>query len=409
VLFRSIFDNPNYNFVKWRWHAVVLSLILIGIGAGLFATRGINLGIDFAGGATITLKFREAVPLDTLRRQPALGNATIQQYGAAEQNSALIRLPQKKTEGDYAGQVVEELHKSLNPESGSGKLDVNYVGRDQLAAIFQQADPDNRGTQPAAADHYRTVARNIIEKRSSLGIFKSMNEATTASGVSTGIARVLNEKTYLGRFVLLNQETVGPQVGEELQWKAVWAIVLSSLAMGVYIWIRFDIGFGVAAIACIIHDVAICMVFLLAMNLEFTLNVVAALLTIVGYSINDTVVLYDRVRENKKKIKKPMSLREHMNLAMNQTLSRTILTSGTVFLVLVALLVFGGEVIRGFSWILTIGVISGTYSTLLIVPAVALAWDRWRGRRPAPAAATPRIEPTRDAMSSQPRRARKSA
>jgi preprotein translocase SecF subunit len=130
----------------------------------------------------------------------------------------------------------------------------------------------------------------------------------------------------------------------------------------------------------------------------FSLNVVAALLTIVGYSINDTVVTYDRVRENRRKIKRPMGLSEHLNLAMNQTLSRTILTSGTVFLVLLALLIFGGDVIRGFSWILTIGVISGTYSTLLIVPAVAVAWDRWKGR-PAPAASAvgARVEAPRDA------------
>jgi preprotein translocase SecF subunit len=115
------------------------------------------------------------------------------------------------------------------------------------------------------------------------------------------------------------------------------------------------------------------------------------LLTIVGYSINDTVVTYDRIRENRKKLKTPMSLSEHLNLAMNQTLSRTILTSGTVFLVLLAMLALGGEVIRGFSWILTVGVISGTYSTLLIVPAVAVAWDR-RNQKRGPATAAARVE-----------------
>jgi preprotein translocase SecF subunit len=133
------------------------------------------------------------------------------------------------------------------------------------------------------------------------------------------------------------------------------------------------------------------------MRLEFSLNVVAALLTIVGYSINDNVVMYDRVRENKRKIKKPMSLAEHLNLAINQTLSRTVLTAGSVFLVLLALLIFGGEVIRGFSWILTIGVVTGTYSTLFIVPAVAVALDKFlSSRRPAAAAArveAPREEP----------------
>jgi preprotein translocase subunit SecF len=402
----KIFDNPNYDYIKWRWHAVVLSLIFIGIGAALFFTRGINLGVDFAGGANIILKFKENVPLDQLRQHPQLGDASIQQYGKAEEKAVLIRLPQQKREGDYAGAVVTELHKTMNPDAGA-KVDLNFRGRDQLAALLQQADPDSRGTQPAAIEHYQTVARSILEKRSEIGIFTNMSQVTGVPGVSSGVARVLNEKTFLGAFNVLNQETVGPQVGKELQSKALWAIILSSLAMGAYIWVRFDLIFGISAIICIIHDVAVAMAFLLMMNLEFSLNVVAALLTIVGYSINDTVVTYDRVRENRRKIKKPMGLAEHLNLAMNQTLSRTILTSGTVFLVLIALLVFGGEVIRGFSWILTIGVISGTYSTLLIVPAVAVAWDHWKARnRPAVAervetAASPRVE--------QPRRARKAS
>jgi preprotein translocase subunit SecF len=383
----KIFDNPNYDFIKYRWHAVIISLLIIGAGLAVLLTRGINVGVDFAGGANIILKFKDEVPLADLRKE--LPDATIQQYGRATENEVLIRLPQLQREGDYAGEVVEKLHRDMNPEAAA-KHDLNYLGSDRLASLLLQADPDNRGTNPAAIQYYNQLADRIIDKRSEVGIFASMQQVT--QGVSTGVAKVLNEKTFLGDFNVLNQETVGPQVGRQLQQKAFWAIVLSSLAMGLYIWLRFDFVFGVAAMICIIHDVLIAMAFLLFINLEFSLNVVAALLTIVGYSINDTVVTYDRVRENRKKIKKPMNLAEHLNLAMNQTLSRTILTSGTVFLVLLAMLIFGGEVIRGFSWILTIGVISGTYSTLLIVPAVAVAWDKWNDRR-RPPRATARIEP----------------
>jgi preprotein translocase subunit SecF len=374
----KIFDNPNYDFIKYRWHAVIASSIIIALGLGLFLTRGVNLGVDFAGGANIILKFREDVPLDTLRASKALPDATLQQYGKAQERDVLIRLPQQKGEGDYAGAVVEKLHQEMNPEAAS-KHDLNYLGSERLASLLIQADPDNRGTNPAAVQYYNDAAKKIIDARSEIGIFTSVQQAT--QGLSANVARVINERTFLGRFNVLNQETVGPQVGSQLQQKAIWAILLSSLAMGLYIWFRFDLAFGVAAMICIIHDVAVAMTFLLLLNLEFSLNVVAAILTIVGYSVNDTVVTYDRVRENRKKIKKPMGLAEHLNLAMNQTLSRTILTSGTVFLVLLAMLIFGGEVIRGFSWILTIGVISGTYSTLYIVPAVAVAWDHWQTRR----------------------------
>jgi preprotein translocase SecF subunit len=200
-------------------------------------------------------------------------------------------------------------------------------------------------------------------------------------GVTAADASVLNQRTFLGAFTLLNQETVGPQVGRELQMKAVWAVVLSTLAMGAYLWLRFDIMFGFAAIVCIVHDVLVSLAFLGMIHGEFSLNIVAALLLIVGYSINDTVVTYDRVRENRRKLKQRMSLEEQLNLAMNQTLSRTILTSGSVVIVLIALIIFGGKVIHEFAWILLIGVLAGTYSTVTIVPAVAIAWNNLTGRK----------------------------
>ena len=396
----QIFVNTNYDFVKYRLYAVALSLAIIAVGATLLMRNGINWGIDFAGGAQIVLKFRDQVPMDKLRAD--LKDASIQQYGKAENNEVLIRLPRQRNESDLAGQTVTRLSRDLNPQSASGKLDLNFQGRDRLTELLVSIDPDNKGTRPEARTYYAQIAQNVINKRSELGLFSSMQQVTSAPGVTTGIARVLNDRTYLGAFNVLNQETVGPQVGRELQQKAIWAVVLSTLAMGAYLWLRFDLMFGVAAVVCIVHDVLVSLAFLAIINGEFSLNIVAALLLIVGYSINDTVVTYDRVRENRKKTKTRASLEEQLNHAMNQTLSRTILTSGTVVIVLVALFLFGGKVLHEFALILLVGVIAGTYSTVTIVPAVAIAWNNMTGRKhdiAGPAsrrmeAVPPREEPT---------------
>jgi len=373
----QIFVNSKIDFVRWRFLAVGFSVLFMIVGVAMFLKHGINWGIDFAGGATITLKFRDAVPMDRLRSD--LADASIQQYGKPEDRAVLIRLPEQTKEVDYAGQVVNKLNGDLNPQAAS-KLDLNFNGRDRLAELLGSTDPDAKGTVPAAKTYYQDIAQNIINKRSEVGIFTNMAQVNSAPGVTTRIAGVLNDKAFLGAFNVLNQETVGPQVGHDLQQKAIWAVVLSTLAMGLYLWLRFDLMFGVSAIVCIVHDVLMSLAFLMMINGEFSLNIVAALLLIVGFSINDTVVMYDHVRENKRKLKTRMTLEEQLNLAMNQTLSRTILTSGSVVIVLVALLIFGGKVIHEFAWILLIGVLAGTYSTVTIVPAVAIAWNKLTGR-----------------------------
>ncbi|MGZ7031366.1 MAG: protein translocase subunit SecF [Thermoanaerobaculia bacterium] len=400
----QIFVNTKYDFVKARFYAVAFSVVFMLIGFGLYLKNGVNWGIDFAGGANIVLKFKGAVPMDRLRVD--LADASIQQYGKPEENSVLIRLPQLKREGDYAGQTVAKLNADLNPESKAGKLDLNFNGRDRLSDLLFTADPDKKGTNDAAKQDYQNVALNVINKRSELGIFTNMSQVTSVAGVTTNISRVLQEQTFLGQFNVLNQETVGPQVGRELQQKAIWAVILSTLAMGAYLWLRFDLMFGVAAVVCIVHDVLISLAFLAMIRGEFSLNIVAAMLLIVGYSINDTVVTYDRVRENKRKIKTRMTFEEQLNLAMNQTLSRTILTSGTVVIVLISLALFGGKVIHEFALVLLVGVIAGTYSTITIVPAVAIAWNNLTGRKrdisgPAKSA---RLEPAREEVPAEKRK-----
>ncbi|HUJ13707.1 MAG TPA: protein translocase subunit SecF [Thermoanaerobaculia bacterium] len=387
----QIFVNTKYDFVKYRFYAVAFSLVWVIVGVGFYMKHGINWGIDFSGGADIVLKFQGQPPLARLRAD--FPNATIQQYDKPEAHAILIRLPELKRETDYAGQVVAKLDHDLNGDH-PGKLDLNFQGRDALTDLLASADPDAKGTRPDARQYYATIAQNIMARRSELGVFTNMQQVLTAPGVTTGVARVVNDKCMLGAFNRYDQETVGPQVGRELQQKAIWAVVLSTLAMGVYLWLRFDLMFGVAAVVCIIHDVCVSIAFLGMINGELSLDIVAALLLIVGYSINDTVVTYDRVRENRRKLKTRATLAEQLNLAMNQTLSRTILTSGSVVIVLIALIIFGGKVIHEFAWVLLIGVIAGTYSTVTIVPAVAIAWNNMTGRKHdiSGPAARPKVE-----------------
>ncbi|MBV9069317.1 MAG: protein translocase subunit SecF [Acidobacteria bacterium] len=400
----QIFVNSKYDFVKWRFYAVSFSVLFMLLGLAMFLKHGVNWGIDFAGGATITLRFKDAVPMDRLRAD--LTSASIQQYGKADDHAVLIRLPELNKETDYAGQVVAKLNADLNPQTTT-KLDLNFHGKDRLTELLAAADPDAKGTSPAARDYYKNIAQNIVTHRSELGVYTNMAQVTSTPGVTTRIAAFLNDKCFLGAFNVLDQETVGPQVGHDLQQKAILAVVLSTLAMGLYLWIRFDLMFGASAIVCIVHDVLMSLAFLMMINGEFSLNIVAALLLIVGFSINDTVVMYDRVRENRRKLKTRMNLEEQLNLAMNQTLSRTILTSGSVVIVLVALILFGGKVIHEFAWILLIGVLAGTYSTVTIVPAVAIAWNNMTGRKhdlAGPANRPTRVETKQDVPPAQRKR-----
>jgi preprotein translocase subunit SecF len=170
-------------------------------------------------------------------------------------------------------------------------------------------------------------------------------------------------------------ESVGPKVGKELRQRGAWSVIAATIMMGVYIWVRFELRFGLGAVVALIHDVLVTIGALMIANYEFDLTIVAALLTVVGYSVNDTVIVCDRVRENMRKIKRE-SLESIINTSINETLSRTIITTGTAILVLLALFILGGGVIRPFAFALLVGFFSGVYSTIFIASPVVLMWEK---------------------------------
>jgi preprotein translocase subunit SecF len=264
-------------------------------------------------------------------------------------------------------------------------LDLNRDGVEDISAALLAADPDGvagGGDPEAAAAHYEGVAESILELRREAGLIGSWEQVAAAPGVSPATLDVLRTDGQLGNFAVLGVENVGPQMGRELREKGVWAVVLSLLGMLAYIWIRFELRFGIGALMASLHDVLIALGLFALLDYEFNLTTIAAFLTLIGYSVNDTVVIFDRVRENMNKHPaKPMV--EVMNESLNQTLSRTILTSGTTLLAVGALFVLGGDVLRGFAFVLVIGIIVGTYSSLYIAAPFALLWEQLFGGKGA--------------------------
>ena len=264
------------------------------------------------------------------------------------------------------------------------------------------ADPDRVTGRPdiTPAEHYGRIAERIIAYRSEAGIFRSAADFDKVPELSAPVREWLKANAYTGPFVLLSAENVGPQVGADLRKKAVLAVVWSIAGMLAYIAIRFrSLPFGVGAVVALIHDTLITIGLLALLGREFNLVVVAALLTLVGYSVNDTVVVYDRVRENQRTPKKE-SLESVINRSINQTLSRTVLTSGATMLVVVALFFLGGEVLNTFALTLMIGIIVGTYSSIYVASAIVVIWKDLRSRRklqvvPAPKPAAP-VTPAAD-------------
>jgi preprotein translocase subunit SecF len=305
-----IFKNANYDFLRWRWHAIAASWVIILVGVITIATKGIPKGVEFAGGTVVIEQFDQAVSVQQVREA----------------------------------------------------LDRNYPGGGQNTVVQTYGDPS---------------ARQVMIRVPQVG--------TESGGALSNEAQHVEEalrKSNLGNFKRQGAEIVGATVGRELTSRGIWAVVLSLVGILFYLAFRFQFSFGVGAVVATIHDLLITLAFLAFFRYDMSLNVIAAILTMTGFSTNDTIVIFDRIRENLRGMRRD-SMHHIINVSVNQTLSRTIITSGTALLTALALFFFGGEVLHGFAFTMVVGIITGTYSSVFIAAAIV---SLWRGNAPTRAA-----------------------
>jgi preprotein translocase subunit SecF len=377
----EFFRNTNIDFLGKKWYFLSFSLIfsVAGILSMLF-WHGIPLGVDFRGGTLVYVKFVDAPNISAVRAdldKAGLHNATIQRYGNPTDNEVVIKLDLKETsEADLDKGKIQILN-ALETNPVQGKQNINNSDRIGFAAVrdaLLARDPLH--AEPA---EYERQARRVLDSRDKehSGVLRSMDQLKGA--VPDAVLAALNQDFYTSNYGVKGGDIVGPQVGAQLRKQATLAVLFSLVAMLVYLWFRFELIYGVAAVVAVFHDTLITVGAFSLTNQEITLTVIAAILTLVGYSMNDTIVVFDRIRENVKLMRRE-SLAEIVNKSINQTLSRTILTSGLTFLTVLSLYLFGGEVLHGFSFALVVGIIIGTYSSIAVAAPMLVAYTEWRSK-----------------------------
>jgi preprotein translocase subunit SecF len=363
--------------MKYKYIALAATgvIVLAGLLNVIFG-KGLKLGVDFGEGTLIRVMFKTPVSVGDIRTELSgvgLGDSVIQEAG---KNGREFQIRTREVISTKEGPELESHEKQASDvivalrgddgreEQAAGLRDLNGIDRRTLTALLEtQFSGQGEG-----------LAEKVIDQRTTIGIYSDFAQLSEA-GVGADIVSFLKEKTYLGKLTVLSRETVGPQVGKDLRKRATQAIIWSLIGMLVYIALRFKLANGVSAIFTLTQDVLITLSVYSFTSREINLPIIAGLLTIVGFSINDTIVIFDRIRENQKNLRK-MPLEDVMNLSLNQMLGRTVITSGTVFLTVLALFLFGGKVINDFAFIMLVGTIEGIYSTIYLSCPVVLFWQR---------------------------------
>ncbi|PYU22395.1 MAG: protein translocase subunit SecF [Acidobacteria bacterium] len=388
--------DVNLDWMGKTKYFVGLSLTLLIIGAASWIHKGtLDYGIDFKGGTLVYVRFASTPPIDKLRQglvQQGLGDSVIQQISdiaAPNANEVVIYLPQRG-QGNEAldagkGAILNALHATLGAGEAS-KQDFNEATPDALADVLTRKDPLSAGSSGAA--RYQQLAKQLTDyrDRQARGVVSNLDSLREA-GATPPVVSALRDSFYAGPFAVVNVEIVGPKVGADLRRQAVYVTLYALAGMLVYIALRFELVYGAAAVLAVFHDVLITLGLFSLLHFEISLTVIAALLTLVGYSMNDTIVIFDRIRENLRLMRRE-PFKAIVNRSINQTLSRTILTSGLTFLTVLVLFLMGGQVLRSFSFALVVGILVGTYSSFGIAAPLVVAWNHWKGQGAVPVSGT---------------------
>jgi preprotein translocase subunit SecF len=385
----ELFKQPNLDWMgKAKYFYALSGILLLAGWTSIFFGPGIRYGIDFKGGTNVDVRFAQPPNVDKLRSGLAaqgLGTAEIQSISdIANPNSNEVQIfVEGKGQDDAALQSSrEKVLSALNATYGvseSNKPDFNAATQASLTAVLTEKDPLLLSIN--AGDRYQQLAKKLLDYRdkNSNGVITNFDQLSKVDGVTAPVLAAVKNSHALGPFAIRNVEVVGPKVGAELRTQAIWVTLWALGGMLVYIAFRFEWVYGAAAVLAVFHDVLITLGFFSLLRFEISLTVIAALLTLVGYSMNDTIVIFDRIRENNRLLRKE-SFADVVNKSINQTLSRTILTSGLTFLTVLVLFLMGGQVLRAFSFALVVGIVVGTYSSFGIAAPLVVAWNRWRGR-----------------------------
>jgi preprotein translocase subunit SecF len=391
----EIFKQTNFDFLGRKWPFILLSLVLTVVGLiSLWMKGGPKYGIDFNGGALMDVNFIKRPPAEAIRsalRHKIAGEIEVQEIrntqevlistGARDDNALQV----------VRGDMISTLNTAFNSgQTGqaAGKFDINLTSQSALADHLRE--PLTRGGVLLSEDQLQTVTKAITTFRDTpprSGLISNLDDLSGVPGVTAQVLKVVKQECFPGNFAIRSVETVGPRIGADLRQQAINVVLIALGAMLVYIGFRFEWKYGVAAVIAVFHDTIITIGLFSLLGKQIDLTVIAALLTLVGYSMNDTIVTFDRIRENLK-LHVRGSFPSIVNLSINQTLSRTVLTSGLTFLTAVSLFLFGGQVLNGFSLALVIGIIIGTYSSIFIASPILVFWHDVAAGKSGPMRAT---------------------